>query len=444
MLYPLLMPHQKRAVEHLLKNRKLGLFYDQGTGKTWCAGGAIEKLQPEECLVVVPLTSLENTWRKFFAERLPGIQVTSSFEEYKSLSGPKVLLVHYEGFVALIKKLLRRKWVLVIFDESQRLMNRGTKQSRSAGRLHEVEYRLIMSGTPLEQSLKDLWGQFRFLVPGLLGTWSEFKDKWLKPTGYMGYKLEFRKEKTAEFLALVSPYCLRVELRDVTNVPEPEVIIVPLRMMGHQRRVYEEMEEDTTLGISVDLEITRVAKLRQIPGGFIKDNDGNDIYVGNAKLTKLKHLVRKLDKPVVVFCAFTSEIEAVKDWMEAEGYSVGVINGKIKDTKRIKARSNVIEAFQRGEYEILVCQCKVGSVSLNLQRASNVVIYSMSYSYIDYSQIKSRVDRMGQEKQSRIYVLQAENSIDIPITEAILLKQDVTQAVTKYLRKRNRQTWQRN
>lgn len=401
MFYERLKPYQKVAVDRLMSQKKYALFFDQGTGKTWCTVGMIEKLLSEtfSCLIVAPLTSLGDTWLSLIKEVFPSLMVTSDLEIFKSFEGPKILLLHYEAFVKLAKWITGKKWTFVVFDESQKLMGVGTKQSRAAGRIQDAEYKLILSGTPIEQTPLDLWGQFRFLDPSILGPRKAFERKWSYRTGYMGYKKVFKKYLMKEFLALVSPYCYRVERDEVLDLPSLELVPVYLHLMGEQAEIYDQVERNLVNELASELKITKLLKLRQITGGFVKDKEGDTYHVGDSKLKKLRFLVSKLDGALVIFCAFSAEIGAVYNLMKAMGRKPALIEGSTNRSER----PEIIRDFRNGVYDTLVLQTKIGSVSLNLQSAQNLIVYSMSYSFIDHSQLIARVHRMGQKQSVKIF-----------------------------------------
>jgi len=118
---------QAEAVDFAIKRGSCALYMEQGTGKTWVSFGIVEKLLgPDfEGLVVGLLNNLETTWLDKISVEFPDLNVTRDWEEYKKLPKPKLLLCHYEYLVKVIKKLARRKWTMILVDESQRIKNRA-------------------------------------------------------------------------------------------------------------------------------------------------------------------------------------------------------------------------------------------------------------------------------------------------------------------------------
>lgn len=443
--------YQRVASDFVAQRAGSALFFEQGTGKTWVIAGVIEQLMTDDdfsCLLVVPLANVETTWSKLLRDKLPaGVRITRDWESFKRAKGhPRILLLHYEAVRGrIIQRLIKQHWTLAVWDESQRLKARASKQSRAAARFHKVHCRCVLSGTPIEQAPQDLWAQLRFAVPHALGTsWTTFSERFLRPTGYMGYKLKFIDEKLPEFLKLIEPHILRVKKEDVLNLPPIEFKRVPVMLLGEQRRVYEDLERDmitTVQGETVvaDMRITQLVRLQQCAGGFVRANPtiadyaavegtkrrarGRIVRVGEAKLRKLRVIVSKATLPVVVFCHYIEELQQIERTFRAS-MRVATIHGKNR-----KTRTETIEAFQRGEYDVLVCQIRSGGVGIDLYRASTAIFYSMTHSFIDFDQAIARLHRYGQLNPVVIWLIFAHNTVDAPIYSAVLSKQIVSESV---------------
>lgn len=444
MLFDLLYLFQRVAVDFATGRKSAALFFEQGTGKTWVSAGIVERLCDEEleALIVVPLTNIETTWAKIFREKLPYINVTQDWDEFKKLAHPKILLRHYESLPSIEGKILRRMWSLIIYDESQRLKERGTRQSRIARKLrHKAHQKVILTGTPIEQSPQDLWGQFRFLAPEVLGdVWSDFDAEYLRPTGYMGYKREFRWTKFKHFMAKVEPYILRVKKEEVLDLPPMTIHRIPVTLIGRQRRIYQEMEKTfiATLSrrkkVAAQLKVTQIVKLQQITGGFLIENislkEKIEHDIGQAKIRRLIPLVRRLRKPIVIFCKHREEIRRIQKAVRPLVNRLEVLHGGVRKNQR----TGLLDDFQAGKISVLICQVKTGGVGIDLYRSSHAIIYSMGYSFIDYEQLLSRLHRHGQKKQVHIYWLYAKKSIDVDIYNAVLDKRTVSNAFHKRIR----------
>lgn len=441
-MYERLRDYQKSAVAFALTQRGVGLFCDPRTGKTWIALAIAEQLEPQDILAVVPLTNKFSTWAKWIREFLPEYELCTTLEEFKAARNKKrFFLAHYEQLPGLAKKLQRVKWGLVILDESQRIKARASGQSRNLRRFRHVEHRVALSGTPMDDSEIDLWGQMRFIEPTALSErWSDFDERFLTRTGFMGYGRKFRSDRKEEFYQSIKPYCLRVT-RDVADIPEPTLHWCEVNLFGRQRRIYDDLEQDwlvtiDRIRIEAAMEITKRVKLQQIVNGFIFDEDKGVYEVGRAKLRKLRYLLtRRLTQPAVIFCQYLPEVDMIREECLKFSSRVAVLTGAVKDKGKRRARTDLLEAFQRGEIDYLICQQKTGGVGIDLFRARNGVMFSFNESWIDFDQTKSRMDLPGVEPPD-LFLIVARNTIDDAKREAVMFKRTLTEVVLNKFKRR--------
>lgn len=425
---PQLYSFQSEAVDFCMVRGGSALFFEQGTGKTWVVMGVIEKLaaqlgRPPTTLVIVPLANLETTWLNLLNAHIPQASERTS-------------ILNYEAVPPLVKKLRKKRWDLIIYDESQRLKARGSLASRTAKKLADsADKRIILSGTPIEQAPQDLWAQFRFVAPSCFGTrWADFEEEYLRRTGYMGYKRKFIGGKLEQFLTRIKPYALRVKKSEVLTLPPMHIHKVGVELLGNQRRIYDELEESmaTTIGtteVLADLAITQLVRLQQVCGGFLNTDEGS-INVGRAKLRRGKILIDRAPKPIVVFAKYLEELWQLQNALG--NYRLGVISG---DTR--KTRSATIEAFQCADIDVLLCQVRTGGVGIDLPQAKSILFYSTTFSFIDWEQALARAHRIGQVNELMVYVLFAKNTVDEDIFLSILNKQSVSEAVLTRLSRRS-------
>ena len=428
-------------IDFILKVKTVALFADCGTGKTWVSAGAIEHLLSPtfQALIVVPLANIETTWMEILSKI--DITICRDWEEYKKAPFPKLFLIHYEMLRALDRKLSRRSWTYVTFDESHKLKDRNTWQSRIAGRIQDATYKVLLTGTPFDDIKKDpqqLWAQFRFCRPSVFGTrWGDFDKKYLIPTGWMGKQRKFRKTRLDRFLRLISPYTIRISQKDA--LPDLKPIIyhwIPVPLLGRQRRLYQQLEDNDVISsddltIIADLRIVKDGKLHQICGGFVFDDDRELHHVGKAKLRKLRAVLNRMDKPVVIFCKYLAEVFAIEKMLSDT--RVATITGKNR-----KERPKLNRQFQGGKLDYLVCQVKTGGIGVDLFAACHAVFYSTTFSFIDFDQALKRVQRDGQKKQVHIWIIYAKDTIDRDVYDSAVLKQDTHLNIMEYFRKKTR------
>lgn len=461
MLYERLDDYQKEGVRFCLEAEGSLLFFDQGTGKTWVAGGVIEKLMQFnaaklQALCVVPLANLETSWVALL-KQIHGLNVCTTLEEFRTNPAPRVFVVNYENLYPKLEWLLVQPWSTVIYDEGHRLKDRASKASRAAARFKSVEHRIVLTGTPIDKGQKDLWAQFRFACPEVFGKrWADFDDEYLIPCGYMGYDRKFNHRKLRKFNKLIQPHCFRLETEDVIKLPPLTTKHVKVNLTGTQRRMYDEMNAEMLTHVSpgirknsgrlrlqeflpegrvsAGLTITQLVRLAQICGGHVKDDEGEFHRVGRAKSRKLRGLLKTLDYPVAVFCKYRHEVDEALSIARRLSPRVESLDGRTSRKKKPEIQTR----FQEGHIDILVCQTRAGSVGIDLFRANQLILYSFTHSYIDFSQIIKRVHRRGQTKPVTIWLFYAHNTIDEDIYKAILDKHTSAEKTLQRLNPRRR------
>jgi SNF2 family DNA or RNA helicase len=346
----------------------------------------------------------------------------------------------------LIKKVSKMfQWHLIVYDESQRLKDRASITSRVAAKLRDAGvYKLILSGTPIEHQPADLWPQFRFLAPDVFGTrYKDFVDVYFEPPpqfdftkhrrgspGFMrqmlAYQIANRKRKfnldmLTQFVDLIRPHTLRVTKADVLDLPPVEYIDVPVDLVGRQRRIYDELKDHmvSELGparVTAPLKITQIAKLQQVCGGFLFDDDEQVHQVGRAKLRAVSRIVEAESGPIVIFCRYIEEVNAI-----ARELSIDPSNRIATFTGRTNKRDRpaVIDAFQLGQLDVLICQVRTGGVGIDLFKSCVAIFYSTTYSFIDFEQAVSRIHRRGQTRACKVFLVFARNTVDEVIYSAL-------------------------
>lgn len=459
-----LWPKQRAVLEFALSRDAAGLLCEQRTGKTYITLALIEELMsrgPFVGVLVGVLNNLDSTWADGIAKQLPDLAVHRDWESFRDDKGSahRILLINFEGLGSVIDKLVRMKalnWAGI--DEGQKIYSRGTKQSRAAGRLSKVPRRLLLTGTPIEKRPVDMWAQMRFLVPDLLGKWSDFEDRFmdwrkidLAGTGIrpgspiwqqkmlqqriLKGKAKFREDRLDEFVELFSPHCIRIDKEDV-GIKRTEVVVREVRTPPTLAGYIDQMSEDSVVRLNggkrvmAGLPVTRVVKLRQLASGFIYDEEGSLVWLSDFKVREAVKLFESLPKPVVIFSAFVPELLAVHDELSSLGYDVGLLYGKIKK----KLRPDQLRAFQAGQLDAIVCQERAGGVGVDLWKANSAICMSINHSYIDWDQMLSRLDSKAKEKPSRMYYLSASGSIDTELYDLVVLKGLTGKAVLNRLK----------
>lgn len=399
----------------------------------------------------MPLTNKVSSWRKVLDEHLEGVRIVSTFAAFKAAKDAVLWLTHYEDLPQYRTRLRRMRITLSVYDESQRIKNRTSIASRVASTLGSVsEYRVAMTGTPIDKQPGELWAQFRFVKPELLGKWSDFEDRFYEPvvpfdfakyrgkptlmqSAFRKYKIEIGKRqfdmtKFDEFMDLIRPYAL-LQTDEVLGLKPMDYIPVVIPMSDKQARLYRQMKKTLVAGIAgstvtVQTRGVLVWKLQQIAGGFLIDEDKNVHRISTTKLRACIDLVDSLSEPVVLFAKYVHELRAMFDAFK-DAYRVGVIYGGTKKRDRAKVQ----EAFQRGELDLVLVQIKTGGVGIDLFASCTAIFYSLTHSFIDFDQAKARLRRRGQTRDTRAFLLFSRGTIDETLWPLIKAKRSVTTKV---------------
>lgn len=459
-----LRPHQRTGTEAIVSTNGFAALFAQRTGKTWVTGAVLTVLRSEsqDVLLVGPLTNLSSTWEKFLSERLPWYSVhrdLASYDKDKKVNpqGYRVLLLNPEQVTPIRGKLRRRKWDYFIWDEAQRLKNRTSQSSKDAWFIaRSARRRLALTGTPMDLDPKDLWAIMRFVEVEALGdVWKDFEEDFLvkpkidlkkcrgeiqKKRMLLAYQIAKRKapmreDRIDDFADIVSPHAMRISKEDAGIVPA-KVRIIKFDLDPQERRRYDQLEKTMIVKhkgivIKTPLKITKIGKLQQLTGGHIKDEDGEIHVTGTTKRRVLRKLIAEhvgKKEPFVVFCKYVFEVHRLHRMLERLDLGKGAsLWGKVKDIKRDKRRTNMLLAFQRGEYRWMICQQRTGGVGVDLYRARKFFVYSMGHSFIDFDQMLSRGDFLEQNEPAEFFIPAARSSIDTDIVSAVKKKKSITE-----------------
>jgi SNF2 family DNA or RNA helicase len=436
-----LYPKQTAVLKQTLRRHGSLILGDVGTGKTLIALAAIEQLKPLTILIVSPLTSLDLTWAPRLA-KVSGLLTARGYADFKSNrpgtseATPRCLLIHYQAASKIMRKLGKRPWDLVVIDEAQGLKARNSGWSRMARYLRHAKDRIAMTATPMDDSPIDLWGLMRFVDYRVFGEdFKPFADEYCRRGGFMGHNWVFRTKLLPDFLKRMELNVSRLT-KKFLDLPPLTVHLVGVDMLGSQLRIYQEMAEHSIVKIDevtikAPLQVTRQGKLEQITGGGILDENDYPHLVGAAKVRKLDTLLRKLrgKKPIVVSCKYLHEIPMIRKVMQKHLQVVKELHGAVKDKKprgtftrhgrRETDRTDLINEFQDGKIDGLILQVRTGGVSIELSKASTLIMYSMNFSLIDFEQLIGRFHRGGQTEPVNVFIIHAKNSVDTKIVDDV-------------------------
>jgi non-specific serine/threonine protein kinase len=427
-----LRPYQKAAYDWLLFLREYGfggcLADDMGLGKTVVTLAFIEQLfaldtEAPAVLVVVPRSLLFN-WQREAARFTPELGVYVHADQGRivdpSLFHEHELVVTTYGTMLRDIEILRQyEFSCIILDEAQAIKNPVAETSKAA-RLLKGRQRITLSGTPVENSTLELWSQFAFLNPGLLGNLDYFRDEFVTP-------IERKQEAApAEFLRkMVYPFIMRRTKSQVApELPPRTDRQIDCDMEPAQRRLYEKQRNyyrDMLLGM-IDAEgvddarmkiLEGLLRLRQIcchprlvePG--FRGNSGKFEQLFETLAT-----LRAEGNRALVFSQFVQMLTLVRERLDAEKVPYAYLDGSTRN------RQQVVDSFQRDDGPpFFLISLKAGGVGLNLTAADNVILIDPWWNPAVEMQATDRTHRIGQDKPVFVYRLVVRDSVEEKILE---------------------------
>lgn len=415
---------------------------DMGLGKTLQAIITLTRHHKENpqfpSLVVCP-TSLVHNWKEEITKFNPKLKVLAvdgnPAQRKKLLTEMKKFDVIVTSYTLLQKDIEIYKEILfgyAILDEAQHIKNRGTRNAQSV-KLVQAAHRLILTGTPIENSLDELWSLFDFLMPGLLSTYDRFVEKYLKasPTG-MGKNLENLRNK-------VAPFILRRMKKDVLDdLPPVSQIVYHCHLSDVQQELYrsyaasarEELsqlvkkEGFDRVQIHVLATLTRLKQICCHPAIFAKDKaESGDSAKYEMFIELLQNLMEGRHK-TVIFSQYTRMLNIMREDLQKQGIRFEYLDGTSKN------RLSIVKKFNEDpDIPIFLVSLKAGGAGLNLVGADTVIHYDMWWNPAVENQATDRVHRIGQKKSVSSYKLVTLNTIEEKIQELHNRKQSLVKDV---------------
>lgn len=404
---------------------------DMGLGKTLQAIIAISQHKNQHpmalSLVVCP-TSLIYNWKEECTKFNPTLRVLpvdgTPTQRKKLLTGIKdydLIVTSYSLLQKDIEFYQSIKLSYAILDEAQHIKNRSTRNAKSVKML-QAKYRLILTGTPIENSLDELWSLFDFLMPGLLSSYERFVERYIRNVSNVpqGQHLEHLKRK-------ISPFVLRRMKKDLlTDLPPVSEIVYHCHLSESQRELYrsyansarEELsrlvknEGFEKVQIHVLATLTRLKQICCHPAIFAKDKpEPGDSAKYDMLLDLLQSLIEGGHR-TVVFSQYTRMLNIMRSDLERQGIPLCYLDGTSKN------RITIVKEFnENNAIPVFLVSLKAGGSGLNLTGADTVIHYDMWWNPAVENQATDRVHRIGQTAAVSAYKLVSLNTIEEKIVE---------------------------
>ncbi len=454
---PHLWPHQEEALNFVDGKSAAMLAMAMGTGKSRVVVDLLAQRQAKRALVLCP-SSVVDVWPGQFQTHcdvpyailpLRRGSVKHRTDEAESFLGKgscntlKVVVINYD---ACYRKpfsdwAVRQQWDAIILDESHRIKAPGGVTSRWVARLAKaIPFRLALTGTPMPHSPLDIYAQYRALDQDVFGTsFARVRDRYavqaIIPAGFKaikGYRVDptnllyFSPPLYEEFQEKFFQLAYKVDA-NVLELPEPLHQVRTCELSPRASSLYRALEKEFYVEIEEGVitasnALVKALRLQQVTSGYAKlENDGDEVQVDTAKQDLLRDILEDLNEPVVIFCRFRHDLDAVHT--TCAKLEVGSLE--------LSGRVNELAQWQAGDSMVLAVQIQAGGVGIDLTRARVGIYYSLGLSLGDHLQSLARIHRPGQTRNVVYYYLLAERTIDRKVYHALLNRQEVIEAVMR-------------
>ncbi|XP_018494673.2 probable global transcription activator SNF2L2 [Galendromus occidentalis] len=461
----------------LYNNNLNGILADEmGLGKTIQTISLITYLMEKKkvngpYLVIVPLSTLSN-WQLEFDRWAPSVfkvaykgspNLRRSLQAQLRNGKFNVLLTTYEYVIKDKATLSKIKWKYMIIDEGHRMKNHHCKLTQVLNTHYTAPHRLLLTGTPLQNKLPELWALLNFLLPSIFKCCNTFEQWFNAPFATTGEKVELNEEETILIIRrlhkVLRPFLLRRLKKEVEHqLPDKVEYVVKCDMSALQRLLYKHMQKGILLtdGSEKDKKgkggmktlMNTIMQLRKIcnhpfmfshieesfaehiGNGSGQPITGPDLYRVAGKFELLDRILPKFratNHRVLVFCQMTSCMTVLEDYLSFREFSYLRLDGttKSEDRGQLLAKFNAPES----PYFLFLLSTRAGGLGLNLQTADTVVIFDSDWNPHQDLQAQDRAHRIGQKNEVRVLRLVTVNSVEERILAAAKYKLNLDEKV---------------
>ena len=406
---------------------------DMGLGKTvQTLTLLLSRAKEGPQLVIVP-TSLILNWKEEAARFAPELNVrllNRAGEDRQRMvreaGAFDVVVSTYGLLITEEETLCSRTWHTIVLDEAHTIKNKETKMSRVAMTL-KADFRLLLTGTPLQNHVSELWNLMQFANPHLLGTYQEFTERFLLPI-----ERNHDKERQRLLKRLITPFILRRTKNDVLNeLPEKTEITLKVDLSEEEWAFYDNLRQRALAsledeGASAMQALAEITRLRQAACNVRLVEKSLDI--SSSKLSSFMELTDNLHANhhrALVFSQFTSHLALVREELDRRGIAYLYLDGATP----ARERTRLVEAFQQGDMPLFLISLKAGGLGLNLTAADYVVHLDPWWNPAIEEQASDRACRIGQQKPVTVYRLIAANTIEEKIIALHQTKKNMADAL---------------
>ena len=415
-----LRPYQQEGFRWMSRLAHWGagacLADDMGLGKTLQSITLMQSraaLGPQ--LVLMPTSVLLN-WQQELTRFAPALTVkvlnapgSDRERMVNEAEAGDVVLSTYGLLVTEGELLASRTWTTIVLDEAHSIKNRDTQTSKSAMNL-KGDFRLMLTGTPLQNHLSEIWNLFQFANPGLLGSFQQFSDRFILPI-----ERDHDQERQRLLRRILSPFLLRRTKEDVLNeLPEKTEITLRVDLSNEEKALYDNLRQQAIANLeegsgSVLQTLAEITRLRQAACHPRLVNE--KLTIPSSKTQAFLELVASLRESghrALVFSQFTSHLALVREELDKAGIPYLYLDG----STTAQVRNRLVKQFQTGDEPLFLISLKAGGLGLNLTAADYVIHLDPWWNPAIEDQASDRAHRIGQQRPVTVYRLIAAGTIE--------------------------------
>jgi len=478
---PTLLPHQEQCKQFILQHPKCGVFLDIGYGKTLTTLAAIDILKPRNVLIVAPKSIARTTWKAEIKKWGYNFHVFSLLEYPNKKTGKmkqftlkqaceiykEIPLMPPDRTCVFITTRDRVKhladWCeehntwpfdLIVADEFHNFKG-NTNRSNALLQLSQHTPRFVgLTGTPMPNSISDLWGEIRILDNGArLGRYiSHFRAQYMIASmTVQGHPVAWKPIPGAEDLIYPKIADIAISVKTDLKLPPLTINDMPIYLDQNELQIYRQFAKSGVLNLE-DIDplaamrsgedytvltpanaAALVGKLSQIASGTVYDEKHNAYVIHNQKLDKLQQIVDNTGGPVLVAYHFKCDRKRIMEHLTFDKEDIERGNATVVE---FNGSMDMQDAWNRGEYRVMLIQPQKHGAGINLQQGgSTLVWYSLPTSYEQYAQTNGRIYRQGQTKPTIIHRLITQQTFDTRLAVSLLRKGEGNDAVLEAVRR---------
>lgn len=407
---------------------------DMGLGKTLQSLTIILHHAANGPSLVIAPTSVSTNWLSEVDRFTPTLKIRqltgkNRKETIDKLGKFDLLITTYTLLQQEIESLSHVQWQTIVLDEAQAIKNAATKRSQAAMSL-QGSFRLITTGTPLENHLGELWNLLQFINPGLLGSHKQFNERYAIPI-----KRFNNREARLRLKKLIRPFILRrIKSQVLEELPPRTDVTLEVTMSHEELHFYEALRqnaldqlEQTTNNRGKHLQVlTEIMRLRQAccnPKLIAKET-----AIPSSKLSVFASLIDELisgGHKVLVFSQFIGHLDIIREYLDNQSITYQYLDGSTSS----KQRKERVDSFQSGKGDLFLISLKAGGLGLNLTAADYVIHMDPWWNPAVEDQASDRAHRIGQTQPVTIYRLVCKNTIEEKIVQLHQEKRDLADSL---------------